>query len=181
MDFVAAMPLLAMRTCVRGLREWGNLFSQRFRFRGALAVFVVPPSKFRGRRAAHPSDHSRAALRGDVLSQAVLFRLGGYRRGVRDGGLELREPVSYALLRLLDQSFVLRRARRQRARERMRGCKQSQSYAKPRHLHSLVASLLPYTSRRCSDVSSSPLVSSDGSLVHLHLAIEHASRVRAAT
>ena len=56
-----------------------------------------------------------AALRGDVLGQSVLLRLGRHRRGIRDGRPELREPVSYALLRRLDQSFVLRRARRQRA------------------------------------------------------------------
>ena len=130
MGFVAAMPLLAMRTCVRGCVSGAICFRSGFGFAArSQRLWCRSPSKFRGRRAAHPSDHSRAALRGDVLSQAVLFRLGGYRRGVRDGGLELREPVSYALLRLLDQSFVLRRARRQRARERMRGCKQSQGCA----------------------------------------------------
>ena len=174
--------MLAMRTCVRGCVSGAICFRSGFGFaQCSRHSRSASPSKVRGRRAAHPSNDARAALRGDVLGQPILFGFGRHRRGIRDGRLELGQPVSYALLRLLDQSLVLRRARRQRARERMRGCKQSQSYAKPRHLHSLVASLLPYTSRRCSDVSSSPLVSSDGSLVHLHLAIEHASRVRAAT
>ena len=99
MDFVAAMPLLAMRTCVRGCVSGAICFRSGFGFAArSQRLWWVPPSKVRGRRAAHPSDHSGAALRGDVLRQAVLFRLGGYRRGVRDGGLELREPVSRALL-----------------------------------------------------------------------------------
>ena len=130
MDFVAAMPLLAMRTCVRGCVSGAICFRSGFGFvQRSRRLWCQSPSKFRGRRAAHPSDHSSAALRGDVLGQSVLFGLGRDGRRVRDGRPELREPVSYALLRRLDQSLVLRRARRQRARERMRACKQSQGYA----------------------------------------------------
>ena len=99
MDFVAAMPLLAMRTCVRGGVSGEICFRSGFGFAQRICFYaVVLPSKFRGRRAAHPSNDARAALRGDVLRQAVLFRLGRDGRGVGDGRPELREPVSCALL-----------------------------------------------------------------------------------
>ena len=154
MDFVAAMPLLAMRTCVRGCVSGAICFRSGFGFAArSQRLWWVPPSKFRGRRAAHPSDHSSATLRGDVLRQAVLLRFGGCRRGIRDGRLELGQPVSCAA-RLRDGwRLVRRRPRRQRARERMRGCKQSQGYAKPRHLRSLSLRCTLHASHGCDNVS----------------------------
>ena len=157
-----------MRTCVRGCVSGAICFRSGFGFVAhSQRLWWVPPSRFRGRRAAHPSDHSSAALRGDVLGQSILLRLGRDGSGIRDGGLELREPVSCALLRRLDQSLVLRRARRQRARERMRGCKQSQGYAKPRHLHSLLLCCTPTRlaqQRGVHPVPSQPLISAPRSL-----------------